>query len=219
MEYEIKGVINQTLSVRMEAGEAFWASKGMIVSYDETLDWGVKALGGVGKTVSRMLSGESLALAHVTARQAGTIHFAAREPGRIVSWNLAEQGEIVALRGAFLAAYGEIDIRVTRARRMGAMIFGGGGLLLQNISGSGLVFLAVKGDLVDTPLESGQSLLVSTGNLAAFSKSCDYRIRGVGGCRKMLFGGEGFFMTELEGPGRVLVQTLKRGATQSKGEA
>ena len=30
MEYEIKGVINQTLSVALEAGEAFWASKGMM---------------------------------------------------------------------------------------------------------------------------------------------------------------------------------------------
>ena len=64
MEYEIKGVINQTLSVSLDAGEAFWASKGMIVSYDETIGWGVKTLGGVGRTVSRMLSGESLALAY-----------------------------------------------------------------------------------------------------------------------------------------------------------
>ncbi|MHC4599321.1 MAG: TIGR00266 family protein [Planctomycetota bacterium] len=216
MEYEIKGVINQTLSVSLEAGEAFWASKGMIVSYDETIDWGVKTLGGVGRTVSRMLSGESLALAYITARDKGKVNFAAREPGRLVSWNLAEKGEVVALRGTFLAAYGDIDIRVTRAKRMGAMFFGGGGLLLQNISGTGLVFLSAKGDLVDTSLAEGESIVVSTGNLAAFSKSCDYKIRGVGGCLKMLFGGEGIFMTELTGPGRVLVQSLKRGTAEIK---
>ncbi|MHC5038559.1 MAG: AIM24 family protein, partial [Planctomycetota bacterium] len=64
--------------------------------------------------------------------------------------------------------------------------------------------------------EPGENLLVSTGNLAAFSKSCDYRIRGVGGCLKMFFGGEGFFMTELSGPGRVLVQTLKRGVGKAE---
>jgi uncharacterized protein (AIM24 family) len=133
-----------------------------------------------------------------------------------VSWNLEEMGEIVALRGAFLGAYGEIDIRVTRAKRVGAMILGGGGLLLQMISGTGTIFLAVKGDLVDTKLEDGETILISTGNLAAFSKSCDYRIRGVGGCRKMIFGGEGLFMTELEGPGRVLIQTLKRGTGRSE---
>ena len=216
MEYEIKGVINQTLSVSLDKGEALWASKGTLVSYDETVDWGVKALGGVGKTVSRMLSGESLALAYITAREAGKANLAAHEPGRIVSWNLAEAGEVVALRGAFLAAYGDIDIRVTRAKRVGAMIFGGGGLLLQMISGTGMVFLAVKGDLVDRNLVQEETTLVSTGNLAAFSKTCDYRIRGVGGCKKMLFGGEGFFMTELAGPGRVLIQTLKRGTAKGQ---
>jgi uncharacterized protein (TIGR00266 family) len=211
MEYEIKGVINQTLAVSLEKGETFWAGKGTIVSYDETLDWGIRALGGVGRTVSRMISGESIVLTHVTAREKGRIHFAAHEPGRIISWNLEEAGEIVAMRGAFLGASGDIDIRATRARRVGAMFFGGGGIILQMISGRGLVFLSVKGDLVDRRLEPGETLLVSTGNLSAFSKSCDYRIRGVGGCLKMLLGGEGLFMTELTGPGRVLVQTLKRG--------
>jgi len=211
MEYEIKGVINQTLAVSLEKGEGIWAGKGNIVSYDETLDWSVQTLGGVGRTVSRVLSGESIALTRVTAREKGRVHFAAHEPGRIVSWNLEEAGEIVALRGAFLGAHGDIDIRATRARRVGAMVFGGGGLILQMISGRGLVFLSVRGDLVDRRLEAGETLLVSTGNLAAFSKSCDYKIRGVGGCLKMRLGGEGIFMTELTGPGRVLVQTLKRG--------
>jgi uncharacterized protein (AIM24 family) len=32
----------------------------------------------------------------------------------------------------------------------------------------------------------------------------------VGGVRKALFSGEGLFMTRLTGPGRVLLQTLKR---------
>jgi uncharacterized protein (TIGR00266 family) len=211
MEYEIKGVINQTLGVALEGGETFWAGPGTIVSYEETLDWAMAAPGGVGRTVSRMLSGESIALTRVTARAKGRIHFAAHEAGRIVSWNLEEAGEIVALRGAFLGANGDIDIRATRARRVGAMFFGGGGLILQMISGRGLVFLSVRGDLVDHRLEPGETLLVSTGNLAAFSKTCDYKIRGVGGCLKMLLGGEGLFMAELTGPGRVLVQTLKRG--------
>ncbi len=212
MEYEIKGVINQTLSVRLARDERFWAGKGNLVSYDETIDWSVKPLGGVGKAVSRVLSGESIMLVHCLAREAGTINFASRQPGRVVRWDLQEQGDVTALSGAFLGAYGEIDIRVTRARRVGAMFFGGAGLLLQRISGTGTVFLSTKGDLVDTQLESGETIVVSSGNLAAFSSECDYRIRSVRGCLRKITGGEGFFMTELTGPGRVLVQSMKRGA-------
>jgi uncharacterized protein (AIM24 family) len=34
--------------------------------------------------------------------------------------------------------------------------------------------------------------------------------KGVAGCRRIAFGGEGLFMTRLTGPERVLLQTLKR---------
>ena len=40
-------------------------------------------------------------------------------------------------------------------------------------------------------MAANEELLVSTGNLAAFSAEVDYDIRGVGGCRRMIFGGEG----------------------------
>jgi uncharacterized protein (AIM24 family) len=39
----------------------------------------------------------------------------------------------------------------------------------------------------------------------------------VGGCSKILFGGEGLFMTKLTGPGRILLQTLKRQSGGSGG--
>ena len=67
-----------------------------------------------------------------------------------------------------------------------------------------------SGDFYERQLAANEELLVSTGNLAAFSAEVDYDIRGVGGCRRMVFGGEGLFMTNLRGPGRVLLQTLKR---------
>jgi len=217
MEYTIEGVINQTLAIRLEASESCWATKGSLVSYDESVDWTLKVPGGMGKTVSRMLSGESLTLTYCTARAPGSVNIASRTPGKVVVWNLEEAGDLVALRGGFLAAVGEIDISVTMAKKAGAMFFGGGGLLLQHLSGKGLVFLSVAGDLVEYNLEQGETILVSTGNLAAFQKSVDYSIKSVGGCFKMLFGGEGVFMTRLTGPGKVLVQSLKR-VFQSRGK-
>jgi uncharacterized protein (AIM24 family) len=38
----------------------------------------------------------------------------------------------------------------------------------------------------------------------------EYDVRRVGGCLKSLFGGEGLFMTELTGPGWVMMQSLKK---------
>jgi uncharacterized protein (AIM24 family) len=83
-------------------------------------------------------------------------------------------------------------------------------LFLQRVSGAGTVLIHGSGDLDDRTLAPGESLTVSTGHLAAFADSVDYDIRYVGGVRKVLFSGEGLFMTRLTGPGRVLLQTLRR---------
>jgi uncharacterized protein (AIM24 family) len=96
------------------------------------------------------------------------------------------------------------------ARRAGAAIFGGAGLFLQKVSGVGKVLVHGSGDFLDQDLAVGEELLVSTGNLAAFSESVDYNIRGVGGLKKIVFGREGIFMTKLTGPGKVMLQSLKR---------
>jgi uncharacterized protein (AIM24 family) len=129
-------------------------------------------------------------------------------------------GPVIATRGSFLAAWGEqVDIDVTIARRAGAAIFGGAGLFLQRVSGQGQVLIHGSGNFHERQLAQGEEILVSTGNLAAFADSVDYDIQGVGGCGKMLFSGEGLFMTRLTGPGRVLLQTLKRGKTSSTGSA
>ncbi|MGI9259460.1 MAG: AIM24 family protein, partial [Gammaproteobacteria bacterium] len=76
--------------------------------------------------------------------------------------------------------------------------------------GKGIVLIHGAGDLDDRWLSDGESLTVSTGHLAAFSAAVDYDIEYVGRVRKALFSGEGLFMTRLMGPGRVLLQTLKR---------
>ena len=72
------------------------------------------------------------------------------------------------------------------------------------------------GDFVEHRLRPNEPLLVSTGNLAVFSDSVRYDIRGVGGCRKLLFGGEGLFMTELRGPGWVMLQTMKKPSSRRR---
>ena len=63
---------------------------------------------------------------------------------------------------------------------------------------------------------AGESVLVSTGHLAALTHGTDYDVEFVGGLRKALFSGEGVFMTRLTGPGRVLLQSLKRGQTMAR---
>lgn len=210
MNYEIFGGFAQYARLTFERNETCWASKAGIMSYDDGVDWSLRVPGGVAGAAKRMFSGEGLALTYVQARRSGvTASLASNAPGKIFTWNLAD-GPVVTTRGSFLAAWGDVDITVTIARRAGAAFFGGAGLFLQRVSGRGTVLVHASGDLDDRLLANGESLTVSTGHLAAFSDAIDYDIEYVGGVRKALFSGEGLFMTRLTGPGRVLLQTLKR---------
>ncbi|MHC4599320.1 MAG: AIM24 family protein [Planctomycetota bacterium] len=209
MEYEVSGVLNQILRVRMEAGEKVWASKRSLVSFSPGVKWRVRVPGGLVGMVMRYFSGESFFLIHAEAGNAGILNLASTEPSVIHAWDLA-QGPVTTLRGNFLAAVGNVSIEVGIARRPLAAMFGGAGLLLQTVYGEGTVFVAAKGDLTRYELEAGRGIRISTGNLAAFSREIDYDIRFVGGCRKMVFGGEGALMTRVAGPGTALTQSLKR---------
>lgn len=210
MHYEIHGELAQHAVLTFEANETCWAAKGGIMSYTDGIEWALRVPGGISGAVGRVFAGEGIALSHLRATEArARASLASNQPGKIFVWEPAG-GPVLTTRGSFLAAWGNVAINVTIARRAGAAFFGGAGLFLQRISGSGTVLIHGSGDLDDRTLAPGESLTVSTGHLAAFAASIDYDIRYVGGVRKVLFGGEGLFMTRLTGPGRVLLQTLKR---------
>jgi uncharacterized protein (AIM24 family) len=205
----VEGVIAQSARLGLKRGQSLWVSRGGLLAYSEGVDWRLRIPGDAGRAVGRVLAGEGLALTYVTAQRDGVeVLLSTNKPGKLATWDL-RRGPIICTRGAFVAAVGEVDISVTVARSAGAALFGGAGLFLQRLSGTGVAFVHGSGDFIERQLGPGEKLLVSTGHLAVFSASVSYDIRGVGGCWKMLFGGEGLFMTELTGPGWVMLQSLK----------
>ncbi len=216
MQYTIAGEIAQFARLEFGSGESVWLSKGALMAYSDGVQWRLRVPGGLGGAVRRTLAGEGAALTYAEAQGAGQFALiASNAPGHIATWNLAD-GPVIATRGSFLAAWGEeVDISVIIARRAGAAFFGGAGLFLQRIAGRGTVLLHGSGDFEQCNLGQGEPLVISTGNLAAFADTVDYAIQTVGSIGRALFGGEGVFMTRLTGPGRVLLQSLKRGVTTS----
>lgn len=211
VRHTVQGEIAQAVHVDMGAGDALWVSRGSLTAYTAGVTWRLRVPGGAGAATRRLLAGEGLSLTYVEAHEPGQqVVLSADQPGHVMTWDLST-GPVVATRGAFLAAWGShIDITATVARRAGAAVFGGAGLLLQRVSGEGQVLVHGSGDFLERELAAGERLVVSTGRLAAFDDTVDFAVEGVGGCRRALFGGEGLFMTRVTGPGRVLLQTLER---------
>ena len=49
---------------------------------------------------------------------------------------------------------------------------------------------------------------MDTGNVAVFESTVSYSVEMVKGFKNILFGGEGLFLTTLQGPGKVWLQTM-----------
>ena len=68
--------------------------------------------------------------------------------------------------------------------------------------------MEVDGHAVEKVLAPGEVLKVDSGNVAYFGANVGYRVETVKGFKNVLFGGEGLFLTVLQGPGTVCLQTI-----------
>jgi uncharacterized protein (AIM24 family) len=71
-----------------------------------------------------------------------------------------------------------------------------------------MAFLHAGGTIVERELRSGEELHVDTGCLVAYEPKVSFEIQSAGGIKTSLFGGEGFFIARLRGPGKVWMQSL-----------
>jgi uncharacterized protein (TIGR00266 family) len=167
------------------------------------------ARGGLKKTLGRMFSGESLFMVNYTAEKEGAkVAFAATMPGVILPVDLSGGKTLIAQKGAFLCAEQSVDLSVTFTKKLSAGFFGGEGFILEKLSGDGIAFLEIDGDMIEKELAPGEVLKVDSGNVVAFDSTVSYEIETVKGLGNILFGGEGLFLTKLTGPGKVILQTL-----------
>jgi hypothetical protein len=93
-------------------------------------------------------------------------------------------------------------------KRLTAGFFGGEGFILQRLSGTGDVLVKGGGTIVVHDLTPGEKLRVTAGSLVAFEPTVEYDVQMIAGVKNAMFGGEGLFLTTLQGPGRVWLQGM-----------
>ncbi|MEM8767601.1 MAG: TIGR00266 family protein [Pseudomonadota bacterium] len=218
LSYTIHGESMQFVDIALDPEETVIAEAGMMMYLTEGVDFATKFGDGSDKGVmgklwgaaKRVVGNESLFLTHFTNEGKSEAHvaFAGPYPGQIVPVDLgALEGALLCQQDAFLCAARGTSVSVAFTKRLGAGFFGGEGFILQELSGDGLAFVHAGGTIVEHRLE-GQKVRVDTGCLVAFESGIDYDIQLAGGLKSMVFGGEGLFLTTLQGHGRVWLQSL-----------
>jgi len=69
---------------------------------------------------------------------------------------------LIVQKDAFMCAEKTVDLDLSFRKRLGTGLFGGEGFIMQKITGPGLAFLEVDGEVVEYQLQAGQQLKVDT---------------------------------------------------------
>ena len=209
MKYQVIGDTMPAVEVTFDqAGESMYTQSGGMAWMSEGVTMDSNMRGGLGKSLGRMFSGESIFMATYRAERPGaSIAFASTVAGEVLPVDIGATSGLIAQKGAFLCAEHTVELSVAFTKKLSAGFFGGEGFILQDIHGSGMAFLEIDGNKVEKVLAPGEVLKVDTGNVVAFEKTVSYEIETVKGLKNIFFGGEGLFLTKLTGPGRVILQT------------
>ena len=221
VDYEIKGAEMQFVEVELDPGEAAVGEAGSMmymdagIGMDTVFGDGSASQGGLlGKLMGagkRLITGESL-FTTVYTNQASTklrVAFAAPYPGKILPMNLRQLGGmLICQKDAFLCAAKGVSLGIYLQQKMSVGFFGGEGFIMQKLEGDGLAFVHAGGTVLKRDLQPGQTLLIDTGCVVAFTQTVNFEIQYVGKVKTALFGGEGLFFAKVTGPGTVWLQSL-----------
>jgi len=214
LKYEIKGTVHQVAEIHLDQGQRVFSETGGMIWMDPSVEMDTAMpgtqkgfLGALGGALQRAVAGESLFLNYFTAKSgAGRVAFASSFLGNIIPIALAAGQSIIAQRGAFLVGQDGVEIKVEFTRKIGVGFLGGEGFILQRLTGPGMIFLEIDGEVTMIELAAGQQVKVDTGHLAAFEDTVKYDIEIQKNIKNMLLSGEGFALAIMTGPGKVWLQ-------------
>ncbi|HZP73408.1 MAG TPA: TIGR00266 family protein [Gaiellaceae bacterium] len=214
MRYEIKGETTPILEVQLAPGDEVVAESGELAWMQGPVELKTgknigQSKGGFMGAAKRALSGGTFFMTSYTVPQGtGAVTFAAKAPGEIREVEIGDGREYVVHRHGFICCEPGVELNVHMQQKLGAGIFGGAGFILQRLSGRGKAFVEMHGDVVESELAPGDVLRVHPGHVAMFESNVPLELTTVPGIRNKLFGGDGLFLAQLRGPGKVWLQSI-----------
>ena len=206
IKYEIQGGNLPVVICYPEEGQCLKTEKGAMSWMSPNMQMSTNAGSGV---LGRMFTGESIFMNEYRAMGGpGMIAFASSFPGSIIPYQVSPGNDLVVQKRGFLAMEEGLQLSIAFQKKLGAGLFGGEGFIMQRITGNGLVFVEIDGACTKYDLQAGQSMIVDTGYLAAYTGTCTVDVQAVKGIKNIVFGGEGLLNTVVTGPGTVYLQSM-----------
>lgn len=192
--------------VTLQAEQAISAEAGAMVSMSANIDLHSEMKGGVFGALKRAVGGESAFVSTFTAKGApGEVTLAPGAPGDITGIEMNSQAFKVQ-SSSYLA--GDKSLAVETKFGGAKAFFGGEGLFVLEVSGTGLLLVSSFGAIHRKTLRVGEQYVIDTGHLVAWEGHLQYNLRKAAksGFFRSFLSGEGL-VAEFTGPGEILIQT------------
>lgn len=191
--------------VRLGAEQSILAEAGAMVSMSANVELQSQMKGGLMGALKRAVGGESAFVSTFTARGGpGEVTLAPGSPGDIAGLEMNNQLFYVQ-SSSYLA--GDAGLVVDTRWGGAKSFFGGEGLFVLQVSGTGLLLVSSFGAIHRKRLVAGERYVVDTGHLVAWEGTTNYTLRkAAAGFFRSMVSGEGM-VAEFTGPGEILIQT------------
>lgn len=191
--------------VNLQSEQAISAEAGAMVSMSANVELHSEMKGGVFGALKRAVGGESAFVSTFTARSgAGEVTLAPGAPGDVVGIEMNNQVFKVQ-SSSYLA--GDSSLQVDTKWGGAKSFFGGEGLFVLQVSGTGLLLVSSFGAIHRKTLRPGERYVVDSGHLVAWEGSMQYQLRkATKSFFRSFLSGEGV-VAEFMGPGEILIQT------------
>lgn len=192
--------------VKLQAEQSVQAEAGAMVSMSGNVELQSQMKGGLMGAFKRMVGGESAFISTFTARGGpGEVSFAPGAPGDVAAIEMRNQIFYVQ-SSSYLA--GDTSLTLDTSWGGARTFFGGEGLFVLQVQGSGLLLVSSFGSIHRKRLNHGERYVVDTGHLVAWESHMPYELRRAAqaGIFRSMLSGEGI-VAEFTGPGEILIQT------------
>ena len=161
----------------------------------------------------KFLGGETMFVNDFHGPQGGEVVLAPSLSGHIMHQQLDGARTLFIQASAYLASTGSVDTKL----RFGGLksMIGGEGLVLQECTGQGDVWINSYGGITEVPING--TFVVDTGHIVAFDGNLTFKVRSAGSggggfnLKALLFSGAGL-VCEFTGQGRVWIQSRNLGS-------
>ncbi len=180
MQYKIEGTTMPSLDITLRPGEAIFTEKGGMAWMRGDVSMETSSKGGVLKGLGRRLAGESFFMTTYSCNSGeAMITFTPEAPGSIIPRELAAGESLICQKDAFMCAQESVKLEMHFRKKLGSGLFGGEGFILQKVSGPGIAFLEISGEVREYELQAGQMMQIDPGHIAIFEPTVKYDLARV----------------------------------------